>query len=225
MKYILLVIPFILFGNSILDYFHFRNLSFAWQDVLNLAITESCMIFLLRKTTLHNIMDWIIGICFSVYFMILYSNTVYVRFILDHFQLSFENIRYLQHSVNLIPLKGIMDVIRYSPDSFYQIFGNLFMLTPLAFSMMYFMWTKNSMQAIWYCFLCTIGIEIIQFIQSFLQLTFNLGIGGRSTDIDDVILNTIGAAIGVIGYFIWCKVGNRTCKKMLHSRDVIYKDY
>jgi len=217
-KYILLVIPFFFFGSSILNYLYdLRNLSFALQEGINLVTTVGCMIFLLRKTTIRNVMDWIMGICFSAYFMILYRYTVHFSFFLDHIQLSIENIRYLQHSVNLIPLRGIMDVIHYNPRSFYQIFGNLFMLTPLAFSMMYFKWAKSSFQAICYCFLCTLCIECTQYIQSFLQLAFNLGMGGRSSDIDDVILNTIGAVIGVICYLIWCKLENRIGKKVKHS--------
>jgi glycopeptide antibiotics resistance protein len=117
---------------------------------------------------------------------------------------SLENLKYIGHSVNLVPIKGITDVLRYNPSALFQITGNAIMLTPFAFAMLYFKWAKSNKQAIWYSFLCTIGIELLQFLQSILASVFDIG-RGRSSDVDDVILNTIGAVIGVGCYFLWVK--------------------
>lgn len=87
------------------------------------------------------------------------------------------------------------------------------MLTPFAFAMLYFNWVKSNNQAIGYSFFCTIGIEIVQFLQTILGSVFNIGMG-RSSDIDDVILNTIGAVVGVCCYFLWIKINKLASQKM-----------
>ena len=49
--------------------------------------------------------------------------------------------------------------------------------------------------------LVSIGIELIQFIETFIGSAY-LGFA-RSTDIDDVILNTLGGVIGVYIYLLF----------------------
>jgi glycopeptide antibiotics resistance protein len=107
--------------------------------------------------------------------------------------------------VNLIPIKGIIEVLHNNPSPLFQIAGNAFMLTPFAFALLYFQWAKSNKQSIWYSFLCTVLIEFVQFFQSILGSIFGIGMG-RSSDIDDVILNTIGAVVGVGCYFLWVKI-------------------
>lgn len=206
-KYILLGFPLILYGESLLHFssdFHFY-LPIILQVLLNIAIITVCMIFLLKRTRLQNVFDWFIGICFSVYFCVLYHNTVQFMFFFGNAHYSLENLKYIAHSVNLVPIKGIIDVLRYNPSALFQITGNAIMLTPFAFAMLYFKWAKSNKLAIWYSFLCAIGIELVQFLQSILASVFDIG-RGRSSDIDDVILNTIGAVVGVSCYFLWVKI-------------------
>lgn len=126
-------------------------------------------------------------------------------FFLEDANYSLENLKYIAHTVNLVPIKGIVDVLRYNPYALFQIAGNVIMLTPLAFAMLYFKWAKSVKQAILYSFFCTMGIELVQFLQSILGSVFGIGLG-RSSDIDDVILNTIGAIVGVGCYFLWRKI-------------------
>jgi glycopeptide antibiotics resistance protein len=71
--------------------------------------------------------------------------------------------------------------------------------------MLYFKWAKSNKQAIVYSLLCSIGIEFVQFFQSIFALLFEI-VRGRSSDIDDVILNTLGAFIGVGCYILWGKI-------------------
>ena len=206
-KYILLVFPLIFYGEKL--WFYFRDVHFylplIFQALLHLAFLSVCIIFLLKRTRLQNAFDWFIGICFSVYLCILYHNTVEFMFFLGTAHYSIENLKYIVHSVNLVPIKGIIDVLRYNPSSQFQIYGNIIMLTPLAFAILYFKWAESIKQTIWYSFLCTVGIELVQFLQSIFGLMFEIGIG-RSFDIDDVILNTIGAMIGVGCYLLWRRI-------------------
>jgi glycopeptide antibiotics resistance protein len=71
--------------------------------------------------------------------------------------------------------------------------------------MLYFKWAKSNKQAIVYSLLCSIGIEFVQFFQSIFALVFEM-VRGRSSDVDDVILNTLGAVIGVGCYILWAKI-------------------
>ncbi|MDQ0232627.1 VanZ family protein [Metabacillus malikii] len=205
-KYILLVFPLIFYGESLWFYYREGHVeSLILEVLLHFAIISICMIFLLKRTRLQNVFDWFIGICFTVYFCILYQNTVEYTLYLENAHYSLENLSFIVHSVNLLPIKGMIDVIRYSPDALFQIIGNLIMLTPFAFAMLYFKWANSAKQTILYSFLCTTGIEIVQLVQSMLGTMFDIGMG-RSTDIDDVILNTTGAAIGIGCYFLWRKI-------------------
>ncbi|HZH58235.1 MAG TPA: VanZ family protein [Metabacillus sp.] len=209
-KYILLFFPLIFFGDSLLFYFSDVNfyLPIIFQVIANITITTLCLIFLLKHTRLKNVFDWFIGTCFSIYFCVFYHNTVENLFFIESLRYSIENIGYILISVNLIPIKGVIDVLRYNPSALFQIVGNIIMLTPLTFVMLYFKWARSYKQAIWYSFICTIGIEFIQFSQNILALVFNLGMG-RSADIDDVILNSLGAVIGVGCYIVWIKIEER----------------
>lgn len=217
-KYILLGVPVMFYGESL--FFYFGNLHqylfIILQVLLNIAINTGCMIFLLKRSRLQNVFDWIIGICFSVYFCILYHNTVQFFFFFDNVHYSIKNLKYIVHSVNLLPLKGILDVLHNNPSPLFQIAGNAFMLTPFAFALLYFKWAKSNKQAILYSFLCTVGIEFVQLLQSTLGSMFEIGMG-RSSDIDDVILNTIGAIVGVGCYFLWLKIKKLVGQKMKNS--------
>jgi glycopeptide antibiotics resistance protein len=217
-KYILLGVPLMFYGEGLLFYFSnlHQYLFIILQVLLNIAIITGCMIFLLKRSRLQNVFDWIIGICFSVYFCILYHNTVQFLFFFDNVHYSLKNLKYIVHSVNLLPIKGILEVLHNNPSPLFQIVGNAFMLTPFAFALLYFKWAKCNKQAIWYSFLCTVGIEFVQFLQSILGSMFDIGMG-RSSDIDDVILNTIGAVVGVVCYFLWVKIRKLVSHKIKNS--------
>lgn len=217
-KYILLVVPFIFYGESLLFYlnnFHLYLL-FIPQVLLNIAIITACMFFLLKSTKLQNTFDWLIGICFSVYVCVLYHNTVEYLFFFDQVHFSLTNLKFIVHYVNLIPIKGIFEVLLNNPSPLFQIAGNTLMLIPFAFTLLYFKWANSNKQAIWYSFLCSVGIEFIQFLQSTLSSIFEIGMG-RSSDIDDVILNTIGSVVGVGCYFLWVKIKNIVNLKINNS--------
>lgn len=216
-KYILLGVPVIFYGESLL--FYLRNfhlyLLFIPQVLLNIAIITACMFYLLKSTKLQNAFDCLIGICFSVYVCVLYHNTVEYLFFFDNVHFSLINLKFIVHYVNLIPIKGIFEVLHNNPSPLFQIAGNALMLTPFAFTLLYFKWANSNKQAIWYSFLCTVGI-FIQFLQSILSSIFEIGMG-RSSDIDDVILNTIGSVGGVGCYFLWVKIKKIVSLKINNS--------
>ena len=99
---------------------------------------------------------------------------------------------YLDNSVNLIPFKTIIEYIQKIFTSlldtstiFLNLFGNVACLMPLAlFIPMLFKKIDNTKKFLISILCVTLGIELIQFI------TFT-----GSCDIDDVILNTLGAFI------------------------------
>lgn len=209
-KYVLLIIPLILLGRDLFPYFNFQ---LELQIILNMIIILILLATLLKHTTIQNIPDWIIGACFSLYLCFLYMRTVKISFFYSPINLTADDIRGMfVFSVNLIPIKGIIDILQNHPFALYQILGNTFMLTPLTFVMLYFKWIKNIKQAIWYSFLCTVGIELVQFLQTCTVLLFSIG-ESRGTDIDDVILNTMGAVVGAGCYTLWSKIEKLFSKK------------
>ncbi|WP_396020275.1 VanZ family protein [Bacillus sp. ISL-34] len=98
--------------------------------------------------------------------------------------------------LNLVPFKTILE------SQITQLMGPLLMLTPLAFALMSLSILKSKKKTIMVTMLISIGIELIQFIENSTGSAFLLY--SRSTNIDDVILNTLGGVIGV--YIIFCLI-------------------
>ena len=99
---------------------------------------------------------------------------------------------YVESSVNLIPFKTIIGYTKYiftslldTSNIFANLFGNLVCMMPFAlFIPMLFKKINNTKKFLITILCITLGIELIQFI------TFS-----GSCDIDDIILNTLGAFI------------------------------
>lgn len=95
--------------------------------------------------------------------------------------------------VNIIPFKTITSYLKYSGllHAFINIAGNIVIFIPFGVCLPT-LYRKG--ESFLYTFRNTVFLSVfIEFIQFFI---------GRSVDIDDVILNTLG---GVIGYFIFVK--------------------
>lgn len=99
-------------------------------------------------------------------------------------------------SVNLIPFKSITqyvnvyDGIRHKLVDM-NIWGNILMFIPFGIYLMIFLKEKSLIKGVLITVFTSLIIEIVQF-------TFALG----SSDIDDIILNTIGGLIGILIYKI-----------------------
>ena len=91
-------------------------------------------------------------------------------------------------SANLIPFK---ELLRYDFGSslFYKnIFGNLLLFLPYGLYITHYLDLKKPLSVMSYAFIISLSIELIQ------------SIIGRVFDVDDIILNIIGA---LLGYFIY----------------------
>jgi glycopeptide antibiotics resistance protein len=97
-------------------------------------------------------------------------------------------------SANFIPFKTIKMYIRYrsSLNSFANLFGNLFILTPLGI-ILPFAWRKKHSVFL---------ITAIGFLVSMAVETLQLVLGVGAFDVDDLILNTLGVIVGYILYKI-----------------------
>ncbi len=73
------------------------------------------------------------------------------------------------------------------------------MLMPLG--VFYSIYVKNYKMRFLYVFLFSVSIEAMQFIVGLI-----IGCNYRSTDIDDVILNTIGGIIGILLFNLLKKI-------------------
>lgn len=112
----------------------------------------------------------------------------------------------IEHDLGLthswIPFKTIFGSIKVIFDGggygvfFYQIIGNILLFIPFGIGVTLYLsdTQKRFIKTMFVVLIVTISIELLQFIFGYL-----LGYAYRSTDMDDIILNTIG---GWIGYYI-----------------------
>lgn len=114
---------------------------------------------------------------------------LYILYILFLFELV-TNTDFLSYSHNFKPFS---EILRYPPTSilFYRnVVGNILLFMPFGFFTAYY--TKNSKFKI---------ILLITFISSF-SIEIIQSLIGRTFDIDDIILNVVGSAIGFFIYKI-----------------------
>lgn len=112
--------------------------------------------------------------------------------------------------INLVPVRSLIRFYQTSPHQsrFYFIFlseilGNLLLLLPFGFILKCFYPCKHNFSIVVYGLLLSIGIEVT-------QLLLQIGV----CDIDDLILNTTGAAAGV---FFYTKMRNAMQRKIVRE--------
>jgi len=124
------------------------------------------------------------------------------------FPLDFHGLSEGRHiSINIIPFVDIVKDFQHNP--FFSIgfrlrllirnlIGNILLLLPLGLFLP-ILWSKfrDFKKTVFIGIVVSVAIELTQLIFSYL------GLGYRSTDIDDLILNTLGI---VIGYIIYDKI-------------------
>lgn len=90
----------------------------------------------------------------------------------------------------------------------YNILGNIMLLAPLPTFLIYFHICKfdNIRKIFFICLLTSLGIEVIQYIESILIAGVS-----RFFEINDILLNTLG---GMIGYLLY----NKYIKKLLNKQ-------
>lgn len=157
-----------------------------------------------KRRKLVYLLKEIIGFLFVIYICMVVSVTLFP------FPIGFNtNIENVYRSINMIPLKSIIDNISqigiaYDGDVLFMIGlivknvgGNILLLMPLGFLAPILRDKFKQFKSVMLLgFSVSISIEILQFLENFA------GGWGRITDIDDVICNVLGT---IIGYFI-CKL-------------------
>ncbi|KUF26319.1 VanZ family protein [Bacillus sp. G1(2015b)] len=107
-----------------------------------------------------------------------------------------------QVSVNLMPLQSIYQNLHayhhgYPNLVFLNLAGNILLFVPLGFFLYQAFRTMRWQKAVLGGFLLSTMIEMLQWMFS------QSGIITRSSDIDDILLNTLGTALGCIVYQIY----------------------
>ncbi|KOO46161.1 VanZ family protein [Priestia koreensis] len=199
-KYLLLLIPFFFYGRQLLVYW--GDLFFCLQVFASISVLTGFMVLLLKRTTLSTMLDWTIATCFSIYFCFLFHITVEVVAFPDLHSSDWSNLSFIVQTVNVHPIRGILDIVRNNPNATFQIVGNLLMLSPFAFVMRYFSWVNSTKRTIMYGFFLSFVIEVIQLVETAVDMVWQLGIR-RSPDSSDVLLNTAGAMFGALAYHVW----------------------
>ncbi|SHI58182.1 Glycopeptide antibiotics resistance protein [Clostridium cavendishii DSM 21758] len=178
---------------------------------LIILILVSIFKFAIKKKKKVDVNIWreILGVLFGIYIIVLVSVTLLPIFIGNN---------HVQRDliVNYIPIKGIIECYNVNVNSEYwsyafgfKIFlrnvgGNFILLMPIAIIVpLFFKRFRNFKNIVLLGLIVSIGIEALQFIENYL----NIGI--RAVDIDDVILNTLGVAIGYGLYLVFIKLVDR----------------
>ncbi|WP_445505764.1 VanZ family protein [Niallia sp. 03091] len=199
------------------------------ECLINLTIVLIFAIFLTKKTNILKIHQIILYILFVLYLFLLQALVAHVGLI--HFVI----MKYIGHHhimfdrINLIPfhtiLKGLtidnikdlynqsftLNLSRQRVTPIIQIIGNILMIVPLSFFILSLRISKSKTKTIFLIFIFSIGIELFQLINSYITSGLQYA-EGRGVDVDDIILNTIGAIIGVLVFWIF-KVGINGFKK------------
>lgn len=152
----------------------------------------------------------LIFLLFVLYLFILHQLVAYVNFSFYLMEPFIGDFMIQLNRINVIPFKTVYNTIAapiFSPVMVMQIAGNLFLLAPFSFSLLALEITKNKRKTVIFLFLLSAGIECAQLLQSYVDSGFLNGkYSGRGTDIDDVILNTAGAIIGIRLYQLFARV-------------------
>ncbi|MBC1732737.1 VanZ family protein [Listeria seeligeri] len=176
-------------------------------DLIN-TIANSCLLFiatiiLTKMANLKNWLDFIWFCVFILYIFILLHLVAYIS-IGDFVNSTYTgNFHIQKEMINLIPFTTIENTFTQTlptMPTIIQIIGNVLLLSPLSFFLLYFKITKSGWKALLVVFLTSCGIELLQFVQTTMITGFeSMSLPpDRSTDVDDIILNTLSGLIGVV---------------------------
>ncbi len=133
--------------------------------------------------------------CFIIYILLLY------------YIVTFQDNNYGTN--NFIPLK---EILRYNLNSklfLKNIIGNILLFVPFGIFVTYYVKSKSIIPVILLSFLISSSIEFAQ------------GVIGRTCDVDDVILNSIG---GILGYHLYKLVNKRMLKLPKFMKSQLFLD-
>ncbi len=105
---------------------------------------------------------------------------------------------YSNPSVNFVPFVNILSAQHFVIVR--NLLGNILVFVPLGFLVPYMIKGEKKIKKTAFVVVSSsVGVELIQFIGSFLIFRM----GWKVVDIDDVIMNTIGGLIGILCYSIF----------------------
>jgi glycopeptide antibiotics resistance protein len=219
-KYILAIVPIILelmriFIEQIRFYSVQGNFEFFYNRyyittvIVNITIQMIIILILLKFTRIKSIKDILTNLIFILYICALYKMTIYNNIIAEIINSSILNkVKINNEIINLIPFKNIILAFN-GRASFVQVFGNLILLSPLAFYIRHYRWVLDTRKVILSIFLVVCIIEFYQLSQSSLLSMYSNQITSlKIFDIDDIILNTLGGFIGILVYNLYFKFKN-----------------
>lgn len=157
-------------------------------------------IYLFKKKNL-SLFKHILVFLFAIYIITVFSVTMFPLPIQS--SLIREIIKYhLYGENNIIPFKDILFMISYDDlhTIIKQIDGNILLLTPFGFLLPLIFNSCSFGRTLLFGFLFSVLIECSRFVMSLI-----IGYSYRTTDIDDVILNTIGVCLGHLILFVLSK--------------------
>ncbi|MCM3758223.1 VanZ family protein [Sporosarcina aquimarina] len=178
--------------------------------IVNVGITLALVVWLIRKSTVNNVIEQIISFGFVLYMFVLHRFVTYIYipyyFTQEYIGNPFVNLE----RINLIPFKTIFNDLFgtvVAPVTVMQTFGNLFLLLPLAFSLLALNIVIKKKKVVVIVFFTTLFIETFQLVENLSISGYLYSEGGiRAVDIDDLILNMLGGLIGIFLFRVYQKV-------------------
>ena len=187
-----------LITRELFGYFRFTALTRTILLLINCAIFYLGGLLYCKRMRCNRLMRVLFGLFFALYLYLLLSLTLLdpslgrgVGSVYD--QIGGRRELYNQYFVNLVPFRSIYSVyikgfLKGHINPYYtllNLLGNVCAFMPLAFFLPYFLRAQRK----WYCFLPT--VLLVAVTVELLQLALMVG----SCDVDDLLLNTGGAAL------------------------------
>ena len=133
---------------------------------------------------------------------------VFILYMLALYYLLLSTENAFAYGTNFIPFKEMTRYAMGSKGFFYNVIGNIILFIPFGFFVSHYIQAKKTHQITIIAFITSLTAELIQYKI------------GRAFDVDDIILNIVGAIIGFL-FFIGVKtIENKLPKKL--QNDVFY---
>ncbi|WP_430535116.1 VanZ family protein [Listeria rocourtiae] len=202
-RFLVLLIPAIYISYGIFLAIDFGSRAELINVIVNGTILGVVSFFIIWKAKLRNVVAVIWLATFVLYLFILHHLVTYIS-AGDILRSTYTGAFHIQHEmVNLEPFTTIENTVHQTlptMPTIIQLLGNVLLLAPLTFFLLYFQITKKIGMTLLTALLVSVGIELIQFLQTTVITGFS-GITlpeNRSTDIDDIILNTLSGLLGIL---------------------------
>ncbi|WP_084405797.1 VanZ family protein [Alteribacter aurantiacus] len=153
------------------------------------------IIFDLIKNKKHNVIRRVIMYSFIVYVLKVLDVTIGMISIPPH-----DYVGHYGYYLQLVPFYFVADILAYETGSFLfwntirLSFFNFLLLIPLGVYLAVLFRVNGLKQATTIVFMSTLSIEMVQF---FFSIT-GISTYGRTFNVDDLILNTIGGVVGFV---------------------------